>query len=53
MTIDLRILTMPGRSTSGFHQPGRRRGGAGGGVDKARKRVSGVPFPFDQKGERK
>ena len=23
MTIDPRILTMPGRSTSGFHQPGR------------------------------
>ena len=24
MTIDLRIPSMPGRSTWGFHQPGRR-----------------------------
>ena len=40
MAIDLRIPTMPGRSTSGFHQPGkhcvqrgavRRGGGEGGG----------------------
>ena len=29
MTIDPRIPTMLGRSTSGFHQPGRR-GGDGG-----------------------
>ena len=35
MTIDPRILTMPGRSTSGYHRPGRhrvhQRGGAGRG----------------------
>ena len=30
MTIDLRIPTMPGRSTSGFHQPGRKEEGGGG-----------------------
>ena len=36
MTIDPRIPSMPGRSTSGFHRPGRHRyipsGGGGGGV---------------------
>ena len=32
MTIDPRILTMPGRSTSGFHQSGK---GGGGGVKRA------------------
>ena len=37
MTIDARIPTMPGRSTSGFHQPGRHclhqaRSGRGGGI---------------------
>ena len=30
MTIDPRIPTIPGRSPSGFHQPGRLRGAEGG-----------------------
>ena len=33
-TIDPRIRTMPGRSTSGFHRPGRLRQGLGGRVLK-------------------
>ena len=39
MTIDPRIPTMLGRSTSGFHQPGGRgleEGGLGGGEGVAR-----------------
>ena len=41
MAIDPRIPTMPGRSTSGFRQPGRR-GRRGGG-----RRVYGSVCPFD------
>ena len=42
MTIDPRILTMPGRSTSGFHQPGGRgRGRDGGSYDRRSGRLGG------------
>ena len=40
MTIDPCIPTMPGRSTSGFRQPGSRRGG-GGDNGNRRNRVGG------------
>ena len=54
MTIDPRIPSMPGRSTSHFHQPGRREergwGGEGGGCKVIGRghRVPPAGLPIEQ-----